>query len=143
MSNADNQLEEIVDPTVVIGHSSFVESFTSSMASGRMHHAWLLTGPSGIGKAAVARLAAAWLLSEKVDTRDLLGAEIAGFSVSMEDPGAKLVFNGAHPDYLAKLPRYHRIESRNHHLSEHPFSFLLLMLTIPGPFLLFHVESLL
>ena len=41
------------------------------MASGRMHHAWLLTGPSGIGKATVARLAAAWLLSERVNTRDL------------------------------------------------------------------------
>ena len=57
--------QEIVDPTVVIGHSNFVEALTSSMASGRMHHAWLLTGPSGIGKATVARLAAAWLLSER------------------------------------------------------------------------------
>ena len=104
MSNADNDCEEIVDPTVVIGHSNFVEALTSSMASGRMHHAWLLTGPSGIGKATVARLAAAWLLSERVNTRDLFGAEVAGFSVSMEDPGAKLVFNGAHPDYLAISP---------------------------------------
>ena len=69
-----------------------------------MHHAWLLTGPSGIGKATVARLAAAWLLSEEINTRDLFGAEVAGFSVSMEDPGAKLVFNGAHPDYLAISP---------------------------------------
>ena len=104
MSNADNNFEEIVDPTVVIGHSNFVEALTSSMASGRMHHAWLLIGPSGIGKATVARLAAAWLLSEKVNTTDLFGAEVAGFSVSMEDPGAKLVFNGAHPDYLAISP---------------------------------------
>ena len=104
MSNADNHREEIVDPTVVIGHSNFVESLTSSMASGRMHHAWLLTGPSGIGKATVARLAAAWLLSESINTRDPFGAEVAGFSVSMEDPGAKLVFNGAHPDYLAISP---------------------------------------
>ena len=66
---------------MVIGHSEFFESLTSSMASGRMHHAWLLTGPSGIGKATVARLAAAWLLSERVNTRDLFGAEVAGFSV--------------------------------------------------------------
>ena len=101
MSDADNNHEEIADPTAVIGHSDFVESLASSMASGRVHHAWLLTGPSGIGKACVARLAAAWLLSERVNTIDLFGAKIAGFSVSLDDPGAKLVFNGAHPDYLA------------------------------------------
>lgn len=104
MSNASNNHEEIVDPTRVIGHDDFVESLTSSVASGRMHHAWLLTGPSGIGKATVARLAAAWLLSESVNTRDFFGAEAAEFSVSLDDPGAKLVFNGAHPDYLAITP---------------------------------------
>jgi DNA polymerase-3 subunit delta' len=104
MSEADNHHEKIADPTAVIGHSDFVESLASSMVNGRMHHAWLLTGPSGIGKATVARLAAAWLLSERVNTRDLFGAEVAGFSVSLDDPGAKLVFNGAHPDYLAIAP---------------------------------------
>ncbi len=104
MSNADNHYEEIADPTAVIGHSNFIESFASSVASERMHHAWLLTGPSGIGKAAVARLAAAWLLSESITTNELFGAEVAGFSVSSDDPGAKLVFNGAHPDYLVITP---------------------------------------
>ena len=104
MSDAANYHDEIADPTAVIGHSDFVESLASSMASGRMHHAWLLIGPSGIGKATVARLAAAWLLSERVNKRDLFGAEVAGFSVSLDDPGAKLVFNGAHPDYLAIAP---------------------------------------
>ena len=104
MNNFDNHHEETTDPTALMGHSNFIESLASSMASGRMHHAWLLTGPSGIGKASVARLAAAWLLSEKVNTRNLSGAEVARFSVSLNDPGAKLVFNGAHPDYLAISP---------------------------------------
>ena len=104
MSDADNHHEEIADPTAVIGHSDFVESLASSMGGGRMHHAWLLTGPSGIGKATVARLAAAWLLSERVDTKDLFGAKVTRFSISPDDPGAKLVFNGAHPDYLAIAP---------------------------------------
>lgn len=104
MSNAGNNHEEITDPTVVIGHSEFVGSLASSMAGGRMHHAWLLTGPSGIGKASVARLAAAWLLSERVSPRDLFDPKITEFSVSLDDPGANLVFNGAHPDYLAIAP---------------------------------------
>ena len=104
MSDADNLHEEIGDPTAVVGHSDFVDSLASSVASGRMHHAWLLTGASGIGKATMARLAAAWLLSRRVNTRDFLGGEVAGFSVSLDDPGAKLVFNGAHPDYLPITP---------------------------------------
>lgn len=104
MTEADNNHEEIADPTAVIGHKDFVESLATSMASGRMHHAWLLTGPSGIGKACVARLAAAWLLSERGNPRDLFGAKVTGFSVSLDDPGAKLIFNGAHPDYLAIAP---------------------------------------
>ena len=104
MSDADNNHEKIARTTTVIGHSDFVESFATSMASGRMHHAWLLTGPSGIGKASVARLAAAWLLSERVNPIDLFGVKMTGFSVSLDDPGAKLVFNGAHPDYLAIAP---------------------------------------
>ena len=104
MSESDNHNAGITDPTKVIGHRAFVEALVSSIASGRMHHAWLLTGPSGIGKATVARLAAAWLLSEGIDTKNLFDLEPAGFSVLRDDPGAKLVFNGAHPDYLAIAP---------------------------------------
>ena len=104
MIETDDNHEDVVDPTSVIGHSKFVDSFSSALATGRMHHAWLLTGPSGIGKASVARLAAAWLLSEKVNVRDLFGSGVAGFSVEPNNPGAKLVFNGAHPDYLAITP---------------------------------------
>ena len=88
----------------MLGHSDFVESLASSMSNGRMHHAWLLTGPSGIGKASVARAAAAWLLSERVNSRDTFDTKITKFSVSLDDPGANLVFNGAHPDFLAIAP---------------------------------------
>ena len=49
------------------GHDDFLANITTSLSSGRMHHAWLITGPMGIGKASMARLAAARLLSEKAD----------------------------------------------------------------------------
>ena len=52
----------------------------------------------------MARLAAAWLLSQKVANTGLSGDQINGFYVSPDDPGAKLVLNGAHPDYLLVAP---------------------------------------
>ena len=104
MSDAENNNEGISEPTSIIGHNKFAETLASSVTSGRMHHAWLLTGPCGIGKASMARLAAAYLLSERAAGRDLLGEQFTGFSVPPADPEANLVFNGAHPDYLEIAP---------------------------------------
>ena len=47
------------------GHDIFLADLAKSLSGGRMHHAWLLTGPVGIGKASMAKLAAAWILSEQ------------------------------------------------------------------------------
>ena len=44
------------------GHVDFKTALASARTSERMHHAWLLTGPNGIGKASMAYIAAAWLL---------------------------------------------------------------------------------
>ena len=104
MSDANGNVENILDPTVVIGHSHFIETIGKSIIGGRMHHAWLLIGPRGIGKASVARLVSAWLLSEEYSDIDLFDGEVAGLSVLRDDPGSKLVFNGAHPDYLSIVP---------------------------------------
>jgi len=38
----------------LVGHEDAVETMLTRYASGRMHHAWLLTGPRGIGKATFA-----------------------------------------------------------------------------------------
>ena len=47
----------------ITGHSGFQQDLVAAMGQGRMHHAWLLTGPRGIGKAQLALRAAAWLLA--------------------------------------------------------------------------------
>jgi DNA polymerase-3 subunit delta' len=38
----------------VFGHGAAIGEFEEALASGRMHHAWLLAGPEGIGKATLA-----------------------------------------------------------------------------------------
>lgn len=47
-----------------VGHDTPWQEWRAAMQSGRMHHAWLLTGPSGLGKAGFAMSAAAELVSE-------------------------------------------------------------------------------
>ena len=55
------------------GHDDFLADIAKSLFAGRMHHAWLLSGPVGIGKASIARLVAAWLLSEGAQPEALFG----------------------------------------------------------------------
>ncbi|AKM10047.1 AAA family ATPase [Croceicoccus naphthovorans] len=45
--------------TALLGHDEPWREFRAAMAGSRMHHAWLLTGPTGVGKAQFALAAAA------------------------------------------------------------------------------------
>ena len=66
--------EELVDPRevpwhprhalAVLGHDGPRQRFTEAFVSGRPHHAWLMTGPSGIGKATMAYQLAEMILTE-------------------------------------------------------------------------------
>jgi DNA polymerase-3 subunit delta' len=70
-------------------------AFLDALARGRLHHAWLLTGSEGLGKATFAYRAARRLLGAKPDaSRGLLGT-------SPDDPEARLVAAQAHPDFMA------------------------------------------
>lgn len=48
----------------LIGHDEAWREWHSAMGSARMHHAWILTGLKGLGKAQFARAAAAQLVAE-------------------------------------------------------------------------------
>ena len=50
--------------TSLHGHDDVVAAFRSAMADNRLHHAWLISGPQGIGKALFAEKAAVRLLAE-------------------------------------------------------------------------------
>jgi DNA polymerase-3 subunit delta' len=79
----------------LFGHDEAVAAFRESLASGRLHHAWLITGPEGVGKGTFARNAALRLLAEAAGPPPL----VPGLGVQPDHPTAKLFAAGSHPDY--------------------------------------------
>lgn len=88
---------------MIAGHDRAVEQFRSAWDARALHHAWLLAGPRGVGKAHFARLAATRLLSEAA------GPEVGGPGLATPDDHriAKLIAAGSHPDlrWLERLPK--------------------------------------
>ncbi len=75
----------------LIGHREQVGAFMAAFGGGRPHHAWLLTGQKGLGKALFAREAATWLLA---------GAPAGdGFAVPEDCEAARLMAAGSHLDF--------------------------------------------
>ena len=69
-------------------------AFEHVLAADRLHHAWLLTGPEGLGKASFAYRIARRLLGAKPDpVHGPLGA-------APDDPVARLITAQSHPDLL-------------------------------------------
>jgi DNA polymerase-3 subunit delta' len=79
---------------MLIGHLEQRRAFLDALGHGRMHHAWLLAGPRGIGKRRFADWAALKLLSGTGGEGD----------VDLEDPAARLVAAGSHPDLRRLQP---------------------------------------
>ncbi|MDB6180647.1 DNA polymerase III subunit delta' [Paracoccus fistulariae] len=48
----------------VIGQDHAIAEFTDAARGGRLHHAWMLTGPRGVGKATLAWAMARWMLAD-------------------------------------------------------------------------------
>ncbi len=82
---------------------------------GRMHHAWLIGGPKGIGKATLAYRFAQFAFAHP-DPRAGEVAAAAGLSVDRDHPAFRRVANRSHPNLLA-LERPYR-EDRKRFLTE-------------------------
>jgi DNA polymerase-3 subunit delta' len=65
-----------------------------SLRRGRLHHAWLLTGPEGMGKASFAYRAARRLLGAKSDAR------FGPLGASPDDAVCRMIAARSHPDLL-------------------------------------------
>jgi DNA polymerase-3 subunit delta' len=88
---------------VLIGQDRAVEQFSAAWERGALHHAWLLAGPKGVGKATFAREAATRVLAEAAGP----AVEAPGLATPEDHRIAKLVAAGSHPDlrWLERLPR--------------------------------------
>jgi DNA polymerase III subunit delta' len=80
------------------GHQAAEKRLISAFMSGRLHHAWLLAGPRGIGKATLAYRFARFLLAHRDPTS--LTAPPHSLDVAPEEAAAKLVAARSHPDLL-------------------------------------------
>ena len=90
-------MAELTHPREVFdlqGHEAAEEAFEATRARGRLHHAWLLTGPEGVGKATFAYRAARRLLGAPPDARrGVLGAD-------PDHPVSRQVMARSHPDLM-------------------------------------------
>lgn len=81
--------------TSLLGQDAQTASFLNAMRGERLHHAWLLTGPRGIGKASFAKAAALRLLAEAAGPSPGGG----GLNVSPDHQIARLFAAKSHPDF--------------------------------------------
>ena len=81
--------------TPLFGHDAAVAALRSGLDAGRLHHAWLITGPEGIGKALFAEKAALRVLAQAIGPVDAPGLDVPD-----DHPTAKLAESDNHPDLL-------------------------------------------
>ena len=89
--------------TPLYGHDEAVAAFRAGLDGGRLHHAWLVTGAEGTGKALFADKAALRVLAQGAGPP----VDAPGLDVPDSHPTAKLVAAGSHPD-LMRLERLTR-----------------------------------
>lgn len=80
---------------MILGQDRAIGQFAAAWASRKLHHAWLLAGPRGVGKATFAHAAARRVLADAAGPPTAL----AGLGSSDEHPIVKLVEARSHPDF--------------------------------------------
>ncbi|MSO88636.1 MAG: DNA polymerase III subunit delta' [Rhodospirillaceae bacterium] len=78
--------------TELIGQAAAEAAFARAWRSGKIHHAWLIAGQRGIGKATLAYRFARFVLAG--------GAGDAGLSLPLDHPVVRQVASGAHPGLM-------------------------------------------
>ena len=79
---------------MIVGQDRSIDQFSSAWRRGSLHHAWLLAGPRGVGKATFAREAATRVLAEAAGP----AVHLPGLDTPEDHRIAKLVEAGSHPD---------------------------------------------
>ena len=84
------------EQTRLVAHEAAEAAFAEALRAGRLHHAWLIGGPRGIGKATLAYRVARRLVA---DPRTLPDA--GGLDVPAEHPAARQVAALSHPNLVS------------------------------------------
>jgi DNA polymerase-3 subunit delta' len=89
--------------TPIIGNAAAQAAFLAAMRGGSLHHAWLIAGPQGVGKASFARAAAMRMLADAAEPE----GGSTGLEVLAGNRTRSLMEAGSHPDFrvLARLPK--------------------------------------
>lgn len=82
---------------MLVGHVEAGRALRTAFDSARMHHAWLIVGPPGIGKSAFADAAAAWVLARA--SGHAAGIADDCLDIDPEHPTARLLAAGSHLDF--------------------------------------------
>lgn len=88
---------------MILGQDRAVDQFASAWASRKVHHAWLLAGPKGVGKSSFARDAARRILAEAAGPP----FDLPSLETPDDHPIVKLTVAGSHPDmrWVQRLPK--------------------------------------
>jgi DNA polymerase III subunit delta' len=82
----------------LFGHDAAQDAFLHAFTSGRLHHAWLLTGPKGVGKATLAWRIAKFLLATPEDDGGMFAPEPpTSLSIPADHPVLRRMAQGAEP----------------------------------------------
>lgn len=82
--------------TLLVGHAEAERGFAQAIRSGRLHHAWLIGGQQGIGKATLAYHVARRLLA----TPDEVRASEDSLAVAPGGRTARQIAAGSHPNLI-------------------------------------------
>jgi DNA polymerase III subunit delta' len=82
----------------LFGHGAAEQALLDGLKTAQLHHAWLITGPEGIGKATLAWRFARFALSNAGARADALAA--ADLAVPLDSPAVRPVLALSHPDLL-------------------------------------------
>jgi len=85
----------------LLGHEAAEANLLQAFNAGRLPHAWLVTGPRGVGKATLAYRFARFLFAEGAGGGSgLFAAPATSLAVAPSHQAFRLVATGAHPDLL-------------------------------------------
>ena len=80
---------------MIVGQDRAIEQFASAWSTRKLHHAWLLAGPKGVGKASFAHAAARRVLADAAGPV----SNLPGVETDDDHPIVKLVEARSHPDF--------------------------------------------